>query len=285
MGKPDSVVLLMTHFIDDIILGQYRKLKSDLAASCDVVLLYNLTEEHKPKAVPEDVRCFRFHIDDIAKLDYPAKDMSLSSFNIELFVVNYALAMGGYRWYWPVEYDVRFSGSWQRLIDHFRTSECDLLGTTIFDKTTNPEWENWDSLQSPGGTLAEQDCIRSFLPVYRISARGLQALHAAYKAGWAGHCEATVPTILNLLGMAIEDIGGDGPFVRPENRNRFYLNTPKAWHHGPGTLVFRPVLEKEGDRPNMLWHPVKSRQGMVTGRRNTLIHRAKKLIERLGPSA
>jgi hypothetical protein len=55
----------------------------------------------------------------------------------------------------------------------------------------------------------------------------------------------------------LEDIGGNGEFVRPENVNRFYTNTPLDEDHAPGSMVFRPARSWTGARRNMLWHPVK----------------------------
>jgi hypothetical protein len=54
------------------------------------------------------------------------------------------------------------------------------------------------------------------------------------------------------------DIGGDGEFVRPLNRNRFYRNTPSRGSLMPGTFVFRPVMDSPGNGQHA-WHPVKRR--------------------------
>ena len=53
-----------------------------------------------------------------------------------------------------------------------------------------------------------------------------------------------------------EDFGGRGPYVRPENRDRFYFAHSATYSHSPGTFVFRPA-PRVLPRPNTLWHPVK----------------------------
>ena len=109
--------------------------------------------------------------------------------------------------------------------------------------------------------IARHDQIRGFFPIYRLSQRALERLDADYRAGVGGHFECLVPTLLNDAGMTLEDIGGAGEFVRPRNKGRFYRNTPAAASLGPGTFVFRPVMDRPGREPDMLWHPVRPGAG------------------------
>lgn len=159
--------------------------------------------------------------------------------------------------FWVCEYDVRFSGSWSVPIEHFASSEADLLTTTLCRRPAVPGWNKWDGLEPPRGTLAPEEMVRGFLPFYRVSRRGLDAVTAGYRQGWKGHFECSVPTILLAEGLELEDLGGSGEFVSDGNRERFYTNTPGNGGLSPGTFVFRPVRETPGDRPDTLWHPVK----------------------------
>lgn len=276
-GRNSTAILFMTHFVDEMILGEYRKIKAEASAYGDVILLCNTTEMRVPPAIPADVTAFLFDKTDIRALGYTSKDTSISSYNIELFVINFFTKNPQYDYYWAIEYDVRFSGNWALLFDAFCGNHVDLLGTTVYRYDFNPSWDNWRSLTAPPPGVKPQDRIRAFLPIYRISRRALDIVHKAYHNGWGGHCECTIPTILNLAGLSIEDMGGNGEFVKPGNLNRFYHNNPKAMTHGPGTLIFRPVLTRPGNEPNLLWHPVKSPtvDGMITGRRYILLHKAK----------
>jgi hypothetical protein len=84
--------------------------------------------------------------------------------------------------------------------------------------------------------------------------------------------------------MTLEDMGGTGEFVRPSNINRFYRNTPSAASLGPGTFVFRPVMDKPGHEPNMLWHPVRpplSWRARSRQRTSTLLRLAGRVATRL----
>lgn len=271
-------VLFVTHFIDDVITAEYRKLRREAPPGHDVVLLYNTTER-PPGEPPPDITVHRFDARNISKLDYPVKKTTVSSFNVELFIINFWLRRPEYDQYWMIEYDMRFSGDWGSLFRHFAAESADLLSTTLFRQPAFPGWANWPSLQPPPGiALAPHEKIGAYMPIFRISQRALAAVHAAYQAGWAGHSECTVPTIVAKAGFSLGDIGGDGEFVRPENINRFYRNTLVSRTHAPGTLVYRPVRTVPGDEANMLWHPVKCAEGMVVGRRRAMLRRVRLLL-------
>ncbi len=257
-ARPDTAVLYLCHFLDDAILAEYRKLKADLAGLAEVILLFDISEQPRPRPVPDDITLFRFDARTLRALDYPAKDCSLSAANVELFLMTFARQEPGYRHYWLVEYDVRFSGNWRSLFDCFAPSPSDLLATTIYRHGFNPAWDHWRSLRGPR-RLERTQMLRAFLPIFRLSAEAVRILDSCYAQGWQGHAEALVPSLLELHNLTVEDIGGDGPFVQPANTNRFYRNTPGHWSHTPGTLTFHPILTRVGDEPDKLWHPVKPR--------------------------
>ena len=56
--------------------------------------------------------------------------------------------------------------------------------------------------------------------------------------------------------MPIIDLGGQGPYVRPQDRGQVYVCNVHAWGLGPGTFVYKPVKHVCWQR-DMLWHPVK----------------------------
>lgn len=256
MASTDSaVILLMAHFVDDDLLAGYRKIKADLAGRHDVVLLLNVTKLHDTPEIPPDVACHTFSAADVRALRYPGKS-DLTSPNVELFVVAYWKAQPDYDYYWGIEYDVKFSGSWDRVFAHFQDNDADLLGTSIHTRDFNPHWGNWGSLKSPA-VLGDDQMVRGFFPIFRISQRGLIALDAAYRQGWNGHFECSMPSAVAAAGLRLEDIGGDGPFVAPGNTNRFYTNTLLDPNLTPGSFVFRPTRTGVGAEPDLLWHPVK----------------------------
>jgi hypothetical protein len=269
----NAAVLLMTHFIDDGIVAQYRRLAAE-AANFDVFLLYNRSDDPKPGfLVPSDVTLSHFGAEHVRALGYPRKGRRLNARDVELFVLQFHRRHPAYVHYWVVEYDVAFSGPWGGLFGAFAGSTADLLATTVHRFAVNPRWPNWRSVQGPLGPPPVASLLRAFMPCCRFSREAFSVLDRAYAKGWTGHYEATVPTLLASAGLQIEDMGGDGEFVAAPNRNRFYTNTPASNHLAPGSFVFRPVLTSPGPQPNLLWHPVKPAAvsaGWITGRRQRL---------------
>jgi hypothetical protein len=275
MAGSAEAVLLMTHFLDSRICGHYRRLAAEAGAGRDVFILYNRDDDPDPShPIPEDVRVFAFSAADIRSLGFPHKGRWLSARDVELFALLFALRHPNYRHVWAVEYDVAFTGRWHTLFDAFAASPADLLATTIHRYPVNPGWDNWASVRTPDGRPPVTALVRAFLPCCRFSRRAVETLVAAYDAGWEGHYEATVPTILLGAGLILEDIGGDGEFVAPGNLDRFYRNTPGCNSLSPGTFVFRPVRVTPGTEPGRLWHPVKpltAQRGWATGRRAAFV--------------
>jgi hypothetical protein len=165
-----------------------------------------------------------------------------------------------YEHYWVVEYDVRYSGNWESLFGTFDSSSSALVGTTLKRRDQCPHWSHWRALHLPTVEIEPSRWIRGFFPIYRMTRRALAELDRAYQGGCAGHMEALVPTVLAGQGLEIEDVGGQGEFVRRGNENRFYENQPHTNELSPGTFVYRPVLTRYGDRPDKLWHPVKAQR-------------------------
>ncbi len=198
-------------------------------------------------------------------LPYPCKTAGdpwgLIPGNCDLPVLTFARQFPQYEHIWLAEFDVRFSGNWRRLFDALADSDADLLCTTLHEVETNPTWYHWRGLVVPEAHGRDVRPLRAFCPFYRVSARGLAAIDAAYRAGWGGHHEVAWPSILRDAGLKVEDIGGNGAFVPPARRGRFYRNTPEDGQMAPGTFRYRPsmlvapfTLLGEGE----LFHPVKT---------------------------
>jgi hypothetical protein len=280
MDRGREAVCLLTHFLDDRIVGIFRRLAAEAGDGRDAFVLFNRSDDNNPGfRPPPDLRIFSFVEDDLRALGYPHKGRHIQDVDIELFSFPFHRAHPEYRRVWVVEYDVDYTGRWSELFDAFRHSGADLLATSIHRHAVNPGWENWDSVRGPAGRPAAERLLRAFLPFSRLSEAAYQALDQAYRKGWRGHYECTIPTILTLAGLKIEDIGGGGEFVLPGNRNRFYTSTPTANDLSPGTFVFRPIRIATGERPDTLWHPVKPPathyvRGWRTGRMAGLTRRA-----------
>ncbi|MCZ6837024.1 MAG: hypothetical protein O7G85_14705 [Planctomycetota bacterium] len=158
---------------------------------------------------------------------------------------------------WLLEFDVRFGGKWSDLFDSFADSRSDFIGTTITRQVDRPDWHWWSSLRWPDADRP-QVMIRGMLPIFRISRAAAQTVREAILTGWGGHCEVLLPTLIQHRGMSIEDIGGNGLFVKSGNYNRFYENTPGVAGLAPGTLVCPPANCRTQCRDGKIYHPVKT---------------------------
>ena len=273
-----SVVLILNHAKDRHLLELYAELEHACGRDRDVVLLSdrsrkNLSFARKPAAAAE----VKFELADLVALNYSGKQQialpgktqrNLKLGNADLPVLLFYRQRNHYKHYWVIEYDVRYSGSWRHFLAAFDSSDADLLGTSLTGYPECPTWSHWKSLDIPSTNFRVEDGLRGFFPVYRLSNDALACLHDAYGRGSRGHMETLVPTTLAQSGLRLEDIGGDGAFVKPQNINRFYTNQRTTNNLSPGTFVYRPACTVVGDEPDRLWHPVKPPEGIAMGLAN-----------------
>lgn len=288
----DTAILILNHFQDRHLMKLCREILNDYGSSSDVFLLTDKTQSGFSLArPPSGCRQFTFKINDLAALGYPRCD---DIFHPGGGKRNYKLGYGDlpvllhyrkhkqYRYYWLIEYDVRFSGNWRAFFSAFEENRADLLGTSLLRRELCPQWDHWGTLRWPEGESVPQRPIRGFFPVFRLSNRALATLDKEYSRGFFdGHMEALMPTVLHECGLRIEDIGGQGEFVRPENANRFYWNDPTTDRLSPGTFVYRPVMRVAGSDPDHLWHPVKPQPIYPIRRLGRAYERGKGIIGRL----
>lgn len=165
---------------------------------------------------------------------------------------------------WLMEFDVDFSGHWEKFFAQFADNDADLLTTTLVPRTESAGWYWWQTARTPDHVRPEH-VYRAFLPLTRVSRRlAQQYVRRMNEEGWAGHYEFTIPTVALLSGMTVEDIGGNGNLCPVPRRNRNYSNTPDDGFLSPGTFTchrFRDSYFLEAPESfevaDMLYHPIK----------------------------
>jgi hypothetical protein len=270
---PKTAVLVLNHFKTVHLVDLYTTISNACRGYADVILLSDRTQISLcAKRYPPETQEVRFTRRDLISLGYPGKqDLIIGRRtrrnqrlgNAELPVLYFWRKHPNYGGYWVIEYDVRLTGSWSQFLSTWDHCNADLLGTTLTRYADCADWPHWSSI-GLSERIDRQQWIRGFFPIYRISNDALGCLDHEYRTHNSGHMEALMPTLLAASGMALEDIGGDGPFVNPRNRNRFYTNNPSANTYSPGTFVYRPVREAVGPTEGMLWHPVKPPENPLT---------------------
>jgi hypothetical protein len=169
---------------------------------------------------------------------------------------------------WLMEFDVDFSGHWETFFAQFAANEADLLTATLFPRAQSAGWWWWPKAKIPS-SVGENEIYRAFLPLTRISRRlAVAYVRRMKEPDWFGHYEFTIPTVALSAGMAVEDLGGNGPLCPEARRNRNYSTTPDDPYLFPGTFSCRRERDsyfletpERFDEPDMLYHPIKP--GMI----------------------
>ena len=203
-------------------------------------------------------RCHLFDADEMMKMPYPHNESSRILSNTHFPLLDFYFKHPGFDFYWFVEYDVRFTGNWETLFKTFNSFHHDFIASHIRRYAQEPLWHWWPYFLHPSKIIPKKDLLRSFNVIFRISNRALQFIHEAQIDGWQGLNESIFPTLLYNNGFTLLDFGGNGEFVAPGFKNRFYTSYSTEYGHlTMGTLRFRPSREKAGFRKNSLYHPVK----------------------------
>jgi hypothetical protein len=260
-----TAILLQTHFVDRSIEAGYARLRREAPFEADVLVALDCRAG--PERIPPGTRIppggfFLCNEASLLALPYPrkcaAEGSRPASADADLVALLFCARHPEYERVWAIEYDVHYEGDWGAFFDHFEESPADLLTTTIRRGGEAPPDPAEPPFHSPGfRAYPAAERLRAFLPIARLSRRGFRAIDAAYREGCAGQRDVTWPTILDADGLILEDIGGDGDWVRPENRHRFYVNNPNSASLRPGSFVAGPGFARVLARPNTLWHPVR----------------------------
>lgn len=164
-----------------------------------------------------------------------------------------------YDHYWLIENDVEFSGNWSRLIGACARDQADLVAAHVMRHEADPAWIWWRYIAAPRQRpLDVSRLLRAFFPVYRISRKALLHVDRMHRAGWRGHYEALVPTLLSAAGMSVRDFRQFGQFYLGSRQD------PPHMHGRPdqlSTLRWRPPVTRDEFThrfsDNVIFHPVK----------------------------
>lgn len=254
-GPVKTIYTMMTHRFDDSVIQGFHGIREALGPSDQACLLSD-GRAQAPDTLAPWVR--RFDFDRIAPRAARILGEDVLR-NIHLVWIDFFEAHPDFDAYWFIEYDVAFSAPWSELFDAFRAFPCDLLCTHLRSFEQEPEWCWWTEVRMPRDLPAREHLHRGFLPIVRLSRRGMERLRDAVDEGWTGFMEGLVPTLFHASGMSLTDMGGDGPFVPEGFRNRFYSSVDDSGGslQDRGTMRFRPPIPFPGILPGRLYHPVK----------------------------
>lgn len=250
-----QAVLYLTNKSNEWTLSAFHTLEQSLQGKADVYFVYHQQGDVLPVSLQNIENLFVFTSDVLNELGYtPIEKGKLVPGSNHFPLLKFYKENQGYDYYWLVEDDVRFSSEWKDFFGSFASCTSDFLSSVIETKAENPTWYWWTSLKTGNEVIAEEKLLKSFNPIYRLSRQALACIDAYLRIGWMGHYEVLLPTLLYNKGFLLEDFGGEGTFVRPENNARFYDDT---------SMRIAPVLPD--DRKNYLFHPVKEEKVRLDG--------------------
>lgn len=250
-----QAVLYLTTKSNEWTLSAFHALEQSLQGMADVYFAYHQQGDVLPVSLQNVENQFVFTSDVLKELGYtPMERGKLVPGSNHFPLLKFYKENQGYDYYWLVEDDVRFSSEWKDFFGSFASCTSDFLSSVIETKAENPTWYWWTSLKTGNEVIAEEKLLKSFNPIYRLSRQALACIDAYLRIGWMGHYEVLLPTLLYNKGFLLEDFGGEGTFVRPENNAKFYDDT---------SMRIAPVLPD--DRKNYLFHPVKEEKVRLDG--------------------
>ena len=194
-----QAVLYLTNKSNEWTLSAFHALEQSLQGNADVYFAYHQQGDALPVALRNIENLFVFTSDILGDLGYtPIEQGKLVPGSNHFPLLKFFRENLGYDYYWLVEDDVRFSGEWKVFFDSFASSTSDFLSSVIETKAENSDWYWWNCLKTGNETIAEDNLLRAFNPIYRLSCQALSCIDAHLREGWMGHHEVLLPTLLKF---------------------------------------------------------------------------------------
>jgi hypothetical protein len=143
-------LLWLTHVWTPEIAVEFEKLYS--LRSPDVLDVWLLLDSRTTGAISLVERYPRSHVFEeksLFQLPYPRLEGRGLINHPHFPVFDFFLSHKSYERYWVIEYDVRYTGRWETLLNSFMNYDHDLLTSHIRRFAQEPGWFWWDSLHHP----------------------------------------------------------------------------------------------------------------------------------------
>lgn len=251
-----TALLFVTHLYNDDIRIQIEKLRDEMKGEADVFVVYQSEKLTIPQI--DGINLFPFTIDELNELEYRAWGCTIMDGNFHFVILDFFKHYPIYDNYWLIEYDVRFNGNWNTFFSFFDDRDDDFIAAHVEKVEDNPNWMRWNEIEVVGKTLTNDDKLKSFNPIYRISNKALCVVEERCRKGDRGHNEILLPTIMHLNNLKIADFGGSGRYTYKDKPDLFYVYDKTDCNDDKCTFRYRPnYIMEEMKFANMLYHPVK----------------------------
>jgi len=273
----DTLFTIVTHKFDPAVCRHIERVGSELRRDYKFLVYYDVTSAPDFRLTIDECQTLPF---DFAKIrpKFPLlAQAKIAPGNQYTAYIDLLHLFPEIKYFWFVEYDVRFSGNWRVLVDICNQSRADMLGVHIRTREEIPDWDWWPSIRNEFDPGRQLPGVRAFGWVSRLSRDALELIaKRCVEEGWTGHMEALLPSLLCDAGMRIEEIGGRGPFTPKERRGLYYLSEnaisspSRNGDLGLGSNRFGPPLLLWGMRKNRIYHPVKTGRSLRSIKLDTL---------------
>ncbi len=247
-----QVILLLIHRFDYSTQKKIDSLFQLIDENTDCFLLYHKTDSQLRIAPFYEKYIFYFSSNIIYEMGYRPFGDGIVVGNGHFPVLKFFLSHRQYDYFWVIEGDVVFNGSWKSFFKNFSFDTSDMLSTYVSFYEEFKDWPWWDSLKTADSIVDKKDYVKSFNPIYRLSNRALNVIHKYMLSGWEGHYEVLLASILHHHGLSVKDINAKGTYY--------------SLH----TFSHLPLAIQEAEA-NMLYHPIKEKEIYSTKRKNCVI--------------
>jgi hypothetical protein len=256
--RSDTTAFLLTHQSSEANDRNCLRFVTEGLGADRSRILFDLAKGHEPSSAIAPYT-WTFDSREMGNWGYSTIRDTLIPGHAHLPLLRYFEAHPGGEYFWLVEDDVGYRGSWKAFFESFRDDDSDFLACHIRSHSDEPSWPWWRTLEPASGDVAQIERVRALLVVARYSRRALETIIGYHRSGWRGHFEALCPTVIRHAGLTLADIGGTGPFTPKARWGRHYTSygdeAGSLWHIG--SVRYRPHQLRPGWRSDRLYHPVK----------------------------
>jgi hypothetical protein len=261
---PRQALLFLCHRSEPEFISRFKSVEKAFRPYGDAYFIFDTSTTPLPAGIAA-LRHGHFSLQSLKQLGYSWMHDDLMPGHVHFPLLDFALRHPQYAHYWVVEYDVRLTAPWWLFFLRMQSVNTDFLGTHLNHHAEQPDWWWWKTWRSPDGTLDIQQCARFFGPLYRISRPAVEYVDAALKAGYTGHQELILPSLLQQGGYSIQDLSRKSQFGCP-TRWSWYTRKDRDPGGGLGesSMRFQPPLAHPGRRLFTFYHPVKYPESSLT---------------------
>lgn len=268
IGRPVSrtCVVFQCHNWSQTLDARYRRLAREVGPDCRCHVMVDVSNDDSTErwrhtmaasTNPGELFCFRAdELERMAGYRFVTKNIVPGSAHFPGLLFSRQRPED---YFWMIEADVECRGNWGDILRRYEELQDDLICGHLQRYWQWPNWPWWVSLKSPANqpAPAKNTLLKGFLTAYRISLRALQHIDAVHLAGWRGHAEVLVPSLLSRNGYRVTDLNqGVTPCYLGDDQN------PNPNPTRQSTLRWRPAIARQefserAPGEALLFHPVK----------------------------